>query len=61
MNDSEQIKDALDSLALALTDHNHTWSQELAGKYETAIKIIEDAERLSVAQSVTSEPKITLS
>ena len=41
-NDGEQIKDALDALALALTEHNHVWSDDLRGKYDNAIKIAEE-------------------
>lgn len=31
------ILDALDTLALALTDHGHQWSDEEVAKYETAV------------------------
>ena len=38
--DKEQIREALDSLGVALTGHDHTWTPEQRALYEKAIRLL---------------------
>lgn len=37
----DKVVEALDSLALALVEHNHTWTNEERKAYEDAIKTLQ--------------------
>lgn len=40
--DDKRVLEALDMLALALTDHNHQWTIGQRGAYEEAVSILKN-------------------